>query len=381
MKILHIHQDFPDQRNYPFTLAVSNLLDASSEISRDAEHLVLSINRTSNPFKVSLLPFERGLSFVYFALPITLIYLPVIWLYSKALSRRLKKEKISIIHAHTATTEALFARYLSKTLNVPFVVTARGGSDLHNINRLPFEKNSFRKNFLQAKHAFWVCKWFQPQAEKMLNLSLNSKSSGLPNICNIDSVRFDKSKLRQDKYFTVISFHQYKRKGIIQLIRAIAELRRENISINLDIYGTGPRECVEAVKNCINENGLDCIITLKGQINNIKLLKEMESYKGLLLPSAKETLGMAYIEALATGNIIMYHKNTGFDGFFEDTPVGYAVENQDIDEIKTGLKELEAKYATFFDNVVKLQTNQSLKIFTAEYVAQHYINTIKKVSK
>ena len=383
MKILHIHQDYPDGRNYPFTLAVSNLINASTKCNDIIEHFVLSINRTSNPCNISSKRFAQGLSLIYWALPISLIYLPTLWLYALYVSRKLTNNDFDVIHAHTGTTEALLARYLSKKLNIPYVITARGGSDLHNIQRLPFEKNAFRKNFLEADHIFWVCKWFQPIAEDLLGHSFESKSSGLANICNIDNVEYDIEIVRDKKYFTVISFHQYKRKGIIPLIHAISEMKEAGCIVALDIFGTGPVDCVQAVQDAIQEHKLEEQVTIIGEIENKLLLEKMKEYKGLLLPSAKETLGMAYIEALATGNIILYHKRTGFDGFFESSPIGYAVENQTVSELKAALENLEASYDIYFTNVKKLQIQDDLRIFKAFHVATHYLDIIShlKVSE
>ena len=73
MNILHIHQDFPDGSPYPATKAVLNLIEAV-EANSNLTSYVLSLHRTSNPFKISVKPFERGLSVVYFSLPVPYVH-------------------------------------------------------------------------------------------------------------------------------------------------------------------------------------------------------------------------------------------------------------------------------------------------------------------
>ena len=73
MNLLHIHQDYPDGRPYSATKAVSNLIDSAKIIDPSVKHFVLSINRTSNPFKISIKNFEDGISLVYWSLPLPFI--------------------------------------------------------------------------------------------------------------------------------------------------------------------------------------------------------------------------------------------------------------------------------------------------------------------
>lgn len=373
MRILHIHQDYPDGRPYPFTKAVSNLIDAAVKSDNEITHTVLSINRTSNPFRVSLKEFESGYSLIYWALPISLIYLPTMWLWSVFLSFKLPLDNIDLVHGHKLTTEGLMARYLAKHLSKYFVLSARGGSDSHNIKRLKFERKAFKRNVEQAKHVFWVSPWFKKTAESQLDVQLTEKSSKLANICEIDDLSFSTGRKHNNTYFTVLSFHQYKRKGIIPLLTAISELNTQGVAIKLHIYGSGSERNVAAISDVIQKNELSNKVQLKGHIDHKQLLKEMHEYKGMLLPSANETFGMAYIEALVTGNVILFHENTGVDGFFDDVCPGVGVNNQSTSSILCGIKELESNYDDYYSSVCDMQAQKYLSMFTGKYIGKHYV--------
>ncbi len=380
MEVLHIHQDFPDGRPYPSTDAVLNLLDASVKVDRDVSHHVLSINRTSSPFSISFDNFEKGISIVYWALPVNFIYSITMWFWAWFLVHKYKFTQISIVHGHKLTTEGLLARYIAKRLKVPFILSVRGGSDAHNLNRMKTMHSSFRKNLEVASTIFWVSPWFKGNVSSILKINVEEKSLNLPNICKINDLNFDDIPRDNNPYFTVLSFHQYKRKGILPLLEAIMKLKEIGEVIYLDIYGGGPSEIEQEIKDRIAELGLNSQATMKGKVKHEFLLDKMVGYKGLLLPSKNETFGMAYIEALATGNVIMMHKDTGIDGFFRDGTVGVAVKNQDSSTISDGIKQLESCYQEYFDNVKEMKDSNSLDSFTAETVGGSYIENIYRVT-
>lgn len=378
MKILHIHQDFPDGREYPFTKAVVNLIEQVKEQAPEHEHFVLSINRTSNPFKISVKRFDYGLSVVYWAIPLTLIYLPIIKLNALWFHWLLRSISYDIIHGHTSTTEGFFSRYLSVKNKCRYVLSVRGGSDLHNYKRLKFERNSLRKNYTQASHIFWVSKWYRHILERTLNIDLSSNSSDLPNICDTRSHMPPKSMDRTlGRFFTVLSFHQHKRKGIVPLIDAIKELCLEGKDITLDIYGSGPQSDVETINNYIFSNGLGDKVFLKGKLPHKRLLDKMGEFDSLLLPARNETFGMAYVEAVARGCTLLYHRNTGIDGYFDTPPVGVGVTDQSIYSIKEAILDLMDNHKQYANNVKKIHMQRSLDRFSPATVATSYLEKLE----
>jgi len=377
LKILHIHQDFPDGRNYPYTKAVSNLVDAVEELDHGIVNFVLSINRSNNPFSISLKGFERGISIVFWGLPIAYIYRLQIKISAMYLSKKLKLKDFDLIHAHKLTTEGIFAFYLSKYSGVPFVVSVRGGSDLNNIKRLKDCESLFKKIFSSAKHIFWVSPWakkFMYQIAKAETLS-----SKLPNICEIDHIVPQRINNISSGYVSIVSFHQYKRKGVIPLLEAIYALKKDNVFIKLDIIGGGNLRDKKVISNKIKELSLKDNVNLIGVLPHPKLIDRLKNSKALLMPAINETFGMAYIEALASGCPIMYMKNTGVDGHLDDLDIGVKLTCQTSDEIKRGILELEKNYQQFSDNIWSINKAGELEKFTGEVVVRHYLKVLNSV--
>ncbi len=380
MNILHIHQDYPDGRPYPITKAVSNLIKGCEEVDKSIKHTVLSINRTSNPLKVAIQPFEQGISVIYWAIPLPILYYWSMKISALLMYRHVKNLNLHAIHGHKLTCEGVFAYYLSKKLNIPYVLSVRGGSDMHNINRLSLHKSFFAKVFNNAKKVFWISAWAKKPIQNSLLIE-NSKitdTSLLPNICNIDLAYPQKSPENRNGYVTAVSYHQHKRKGVAELIEAISLLNKKNPSIELNIYGTGDDIYKTEIENLILKYNAGGFIHLKGQVNQAELLEAMSLSKGFLLPAVNETFGMAYIEALSVGCPILYVENTGIDGYFDKVSVGEKISTLNVPELVLCLEKIDNNNAKLCNKIKELQFNDNLSFYTSPCISQQYINIIKR---
>ncbi|MDN3431526.1 glycosyltransferase [Pseudoalteromonas sp. APC 3907] len=380
MKILHIHQDFPDGRNYPYTKAVSNLIEEAETIESRVEHTVLSINRTSNPFKVSIKKFDKGLSVVYWAIPLKFIYKPMIYFWSYILCLYLSSSKYNLVHGHKLTTEGLFTYYISKRLNIHYVLSVRGGSDKHNMNRLSDCKNIFSKVYRESRAVFYVSPWFKKFVESYCNYN-HENIIQLPNICKFQDLPIDDIRDNStSEYVIILSFHQYKRKGLVQLLHAVKELKDQGRFIKLKIIGTGEEKYIKLVRKMITELSLSDVVDLVGPLKHKQVLSVLRNSKAFLLPSKNETFGMTYVESLASGCPILYLSNTGIDGHLDGVDAGIKIDDNDIQSIKNSLINFESNYKSIALDVKNLIGSSYLSKFKAEEVAGKYISTIKKIN-
>jgi glycosyltransferase involved in cell wall biosynthesis len=378
MNVLHIHQDYPDGRPYPYTKAVSNLIDACQQLNSKDTHTVVSINRTSNPFKVSVNEFDQGLSFVYWAIPLPFIYYFSMKLSAYFIFRKIKNIKLDLIHGHKLTCEGVLVYFLSLKMNKPYVISIRGGSDSHNLSRLSQHIPFFEKIYKNAAQVFWVSAWAKGVFSSKLNLDeeLIDQSQPLPNICDISLTNSITPHIERSNFITAISFHQYKRKGIIKIIHAISQLKSEGKMIFLDVYGTGEQQYLDIIKHEIESNDVIELVSLKGQVTQQTILEKMKHSRGFLMPSTNETFGMSYVEALSVCCPILYVKNTGIDGHLEDVLVGIKIELQTVIAIKAAIVELENNASKYQEALAELNEKQYLRKFTSGYVAENYLNDI-----
>jgi len=379
MKILHIHQDFPDGRNYPSTLAVSNLIEGVNKLKPSLKHYVLSINRTSNPFKISIKKFDRGLSVVYWALPLPLIYSPIIYIWAFILFYFIRKNKFSLVHGHKLTTEGMFAYYLADKFKIPYVLSVRGGSDTHNIKRLSDCKSMFSKIYKKSKGIFYVSPWCKGFIESELSYK-HPTTLDLPNICQFSFLTSNYfNECSRVGYVTILSFHQYKRKGLEQLLTAIKKLKDEGLVLSLTIVGSGDDFYVSKVKRLIKNLSLSNEVNLTGAIKQKDVLKILKQSKAFLLPSKNETFGMTYVESLANGCPILYLENTGIDGHLECVNAGIKIPNNDVVNIKKSLIRFENEYSSIRSGVDFILDSCFLTKFTEEKISKDYERIIRNI--
>lgn len=157
-----------------------------------------------------------------------------------------------------------------------------------------------------------------------------------------------------------------KRKNIDIIINSIKEL--ENIKLN--IIGSGREE--KKLKKLANGYSN---INFLGQLQHSQVIEELKESDIFVLLSDKETFGLSYLEAMATGNIVIGKKNDGIDGILKDKENGFLI-NASSKELTNCLREiLSMKEA----EISKIKTNcaDTIKELTKTKAAENYLQNIK----
>lgn len=130
-----------------------------------------------------------------------------------------------------------------------------------------------------------------------------------------------------------------KRKGVIDLLKSLAELNKENInSYILNIAGSGDEE--SNLKEYVNENNLTNNVKFLGWINSDKKRNILESTDIFVLPSYNEGLPIAILEALSYGIPVISTNVGSISEAVLDNKNGYLFEPGDIMALKNSLKNL-----------------------------------------
>ena len=374
MNVLHIHSDYPDGRNNLSTPAVKSLLDATAGIS----NTVFVIHRTPWPWQVRVIPHNPQLySIYYWGLPFGLALTLSLFLARLLLLNLIKTQQIKyqLIHGHKLAIDGTLGAAIANQFGVPYFLSVRGGTDVRILQHKALLRTRWKKVLEEAEHIFWVSCWAKSPIKKMLKTSINTstkQSSLLPNPCEMKPIE-SISKVNDAAHFvTVFRFEQYERKGIMPLLAAISKLSVVYPDITLDIYGSGPRDKVKIVQDQIDALALNEQVTIKGQIDNKLLQQKLKQYAAFLLPSKNESFGMVFVEALFSGLPILYHANTGIDGYLDDIDVGIKVNNQDVDELVNKVEELIVRHEFFQHRIKYALENHALDIFEKKTVVNHY---------
>jgi glycosyltransferase involved in cell wall biosynthesis len=125
-------------------------------------------------------------------------------------------------------------------------------------------------------------------------------------------------------------------KGIVDLIRALALLRRDVEDIRLEIAGAGPEQT--ALQQEVRTLGLDNVVAFVGWQPDI--WPWLARWDILVQPSHAEGFGMAALEAMAAGLPVVASSVGGLPELIEDGRTGYVVPPSDPATLAARLRHL-----------------------------------------
>ena len=267
--------------------------------------------------------------------------------YELALSSRLvgviKTIQIDVLHVHYAIPHA-YAAYMTKMMlldigiKIPIVTTLHG-TDITLVGNHPFYKPAVT---FSINHSDRVTAVSQSLKEDTLRLfDIQTKIEVVPNFIDTDKIDqlgkpCKRSLLaeKEEKIITHISnFRPLKR---INDVIAIFERLNKELSCKLMMVGEGP-EKINAMAQ-VKALGLEEKIIFLGNSNEIdKILCYSDLF---LLPSEKESFGLAALEAMAHGVPVISSNTGGLAEVNKEGYSGYLAPVGDIDTMAQKAKEL-----------------------------------------
>jgi len=275
-----------------------------------------------------------------------------------AIWNRLKPSLIqgnfNVIHAHSLFVNGTIAYFCKRSFGIPYVVTIRN-SDINTFMARGFIFRNW--GWIIMKHAARITTlshtYFDVHLRKYYNEKrfsiIKAKHSVIPN--GAEDFWFEnvpaKSNLENPVKILFVGLIS-KNKNLDAVIRVCTDLSEENIQLELHIAGDGPR--AEEFKSV----DYPFPVQFYGHIKNRSDLRELYRKTDLLfVPSFTESFGIAYVEAISQGLPVIYTKNQGFDGFFPNGTIGFAVDPFNTDEMKEAVKNIITHYVEISESAIK----------------------------
>lgn len=310
--------------------------------------------------------------------------------YELALSSKLvnivKQHHIDLLHVHYAIPHA-YAGYMAKEMlkeegiEVPMVTTLHG-TDITLVGNHPFYKPAVT---FSINHSDVVTSVSQSLKEDTLRLfDVKKEIQVIPNF--IDITRAERAVLdcqrsvmaREDeKIITHISnFRKVKR---IDDVIKIFHLIQKKIKSKLVMVGEGPeRQMAEELAASL---GIEEKVIFLGQSNEVdKILCFSDLF---LLPSEKESFGLAALEAMMAGTPVISSNTGGLPEVNKEGVTGYLSNVGDVKEMaKNGIHILQddSRLEKFKQNAKKLASKFSIEAIVPKY-EKMYENTLKEGKK
>ena len=294
------------------------------------------------------------------------------------INRFLKNTKIKfdVIVSHS-NPSIMIAAKLSKKLNIPLI------SGIHISDILILNKDNVQKQKLVKclKQSSGIACRAPHILRSMKNMNIVDDKIIFPAYSGINKdIILQRSSLNDKNDFsngkinisTVCSL--IKRKNLDVILKALKDLA---FPWTLHIVGAGdqmPYLEELAAKLQINTN-----VHFYGQLPHRDTLRILEQSLLFILPSSDETFGLAYLEAMAKGNIVIGSIGTGIDGIIKNNYNGYLVSPKNVEELSDLIRHI-----IFHEKGQKLEEILSNSFSTVSHMthalmAKQYLNNILNI--
>jgi len=376
MTIYLITELYPvDENDNSITIAVKNFVDAWDEevfVFRPLQLSLLKISRFRGYFRLfNKRPDPIAKKQLVFIL---LIKIPFFRKYIYLLNKRLSLKPPDVILGHSLIGNHL-ANSMSKRYGVPF------SAGLHNydLQKLEKEENQYLKIFRRA--SLIACRSYS--IKRRFNDFTKYRFDSLTFIANSG---IDPSKVEDASFFS-----RKAREFDPEIIRFVTAARLEplkNIDINIEVMSEMPqnfsysiigdgqdRDRIQAYIDRFSLGGRIRILGWKKQAEVLDYLKQSDIF---IMASAPETFGLAYLEAMAKGCIVIGAYGWGIDGIIRKGENGYLVNAGDKESLKSVLNEIRSLTMEEREEIGRA-SRETVLLLSEQHVSDSYLNKLKEL--
>ncbi|MBT4236991.1 MAG: N-acetyl-alpha-D-glucosaminyl L-malate synthase BshA [Cryomorphaceae bacterium] len=301
--------------------------------------------------------------------------------YELALSSKLfdviSKHKIDVLHVHYAIPHA-YAAYMAKKIlkengyNIPIITTLHG-TDITLVGNNPFYKPAVTFSINKSDIVTCVSKSLMEDTRKFFGIKREIKV--IPNFIDIDKYAkkhdlCQGNMLAQDDEKIIVHVSNFRPlKRIIDVLKIFKKINQK-INSKLIMVGDGPDK--NKAKEFLRKNNLKNKVIFLGKTNEVdEILCSSDLF---LLPSEKESFGLAALEAMALKVPVISTNTGGLKDLNINGNSGYTSDIGDIDSMaENAIKilsdtSLEKKYRNqAFENAKKYDIKTVIPLYEKIY--------------
>ncbi len=282
--------------------------------------------------------------------------------------------RVDLIHSHKMSTDGILGYMLARQLKIPLVCSIWGDADGRIICGRTDLQTLWKEIANYASVLFPMAPWTASRFSKLLGV-LPSKMVTIPGISNVDTPM--PSYPNKASFSSVFHLAYTKRKGGNILIKAISKLSNDELA-GLDIFGGGTAKRFYDLEHTIRRSGAYGRIRLRGPLAPARVQQTLNSHSAFVMPSLRESFGMAFVEALFAGIPVLYPAGWAIDGFFLPDRIGYACQTNSVSDVLKGLNYLLENQSRLKRSIQNLQEAGELDIFKPKNIAAKYQGELRK---
>ncbi|CAI9428978.1 N-acetyl-alpha-D-glucosaminyl L-malate synthase BshA [Candidatus Ornithobacterium hominis] len=300
--------------------------------------------------------------------------------YSLALSTLMveiaENNGLDLIHVHYAIPHA-YAAYIAKQIlkekNIELpIITTLHGTDITLVGKHPSYQSAVEFSINKSDVVTTVSQSLKQDTYEVFNIEKDIQV--IPNFIDNSLYKFDCKDLRenlaqkQEKIVIHVS-NLRKVKRVTDVIKIFNEIQKK-VECKLIIVGEGPE--LEAMNNLINEFHLQDKVRILGKVKDLnKILCISDLF---LLPSSKESFGLAALEAMAAGVPVVSSNAGGIPEVNIENSTGFLRDIGDVEAMSQASikllsddEKLEQFKKNARQNALKFDLNQILPQYEKLY--------------
>ena len=300
----------------------------------------------------------------------------------KDMYKKVNIDDVDVVHAHSLFVNGYLALKLKIKFGKEYMVAIRATDVKVFFKKMIMLRKLGVEIMKNAKYLVFISPYYKDNVidtyvPEELREGMREKSLVIPN--GVDKFWLDNMDMKERKFENkeiklIYAGRLEKVKNIDVIVAVLEELRKRGYNATIDMIGKGPYE--NKLKELSNGR-LKGILNFHGFMPKEELIKFYRKNDIFIMPSKRETFGLVYIEAISQGLPIIYTKNEGVYGFFEEGEVGYAVNCNDVSEIADRVEDI---YNRKVWNLGMIE-EKIRKEFNWDNVVEEYLNYYKTFSK
>jgi glycosyltransferase involved in cell wall biosynthesis len=286
--------------------------------------------------------------------------------------------KFDLIHAHTLFSDGAVSLKLHRRFNIPYIVAVRNT----DINWFMRYRPDLRRIMLavirDASRIVFLSPSYRDQLLSRLPSTYRnivaSKSIILGNGLDSFWLEDDQADRPPEPLLRVLYVGSFsKNKNVASILQATKTLSRER-PIELTLVGSGGDQ-ESPVRNAV-DNGTFPFARYLGRIDDREELRDIyREHDIFVMPSFRESFGVAYIEAISQGLPVVHSRGQGVDGYFEMNTVSEAVDPRSTADIAEAIVKLAQRLAR-----VRSLCRQEARRFSWRGIALSYDEMYREIS-
>lgn len=271
--------------------------------------------------------------------------------------RDLKKsypiQNYDLVHAHSLFSNGWLAYKLWQSDQIPYIVAVRSADIRTFFGKMPWMRKTGLKILMAAQKVVFISKngfrevmnHYIPKAYKR---EMMAKSVIIANGVNpfwLDNLNHNKSSQIQSPIQIISVGKTLYEKRFVELAQMVKDYQKKH-PIHLHIVGPNwDQAIVDQLKKYDH-------VTYHGPKDKEGLRDIFRQMDIFALLSSRETFGLVYVEAMSQGLPVLYTKDEGFDGYFEDGWVGVSVDIKDPQAFMRAMDQVIEAYPRFVQHAL-----------------------------